>query len=138
MERLTEPQTWFVVFDRSYGGLGWWKPFISKKFQHIILFRDMGGYVLQYNTLSHMTGILIHPFSIDDVLASEIERGVTAILSHTVYYGALYKRCYIEPHTCVSGAKRLLGIRSRLITPKALYHELIKAGAHVIKPYCVS
>lgn len=137
MERLTEPQTWFIVFDRSYGGQGWWKPLLHREFQHVLLYRDMGDHVIQYNPLSHATAILVHPFSIDDVLASEIERGVTAILSYTVYYGAIYKRVPIEIHTCVSAAKRLLGIRSRLMTPKALYHELIKAGAHIIKPFAI-
>ena len=138
MERLTDPQTWYVVLDRSHEGRGWWKPFLHKQFQHVILYCDMGGFIIQYNPLSHATAIMKHEISMEALLLHEVQRGVTAILSYTVYYGAIYKRAYIEPYTCVSAAKRLLGIRSRLFTPKALYHELIRAGALVIKPYCIT
>jgi hypothetical protein len=82
--------------------------------------------------------MLTHPMTLEDVVKSELGRGVTAILSHTVYYGGIYKRSYIEPYTCVSAVKRVLGIRSRLFTPKALYFELLKAGALPIKHACIT
>lgn len=141
MERPTETQTWFVVFDRSHGRNAWWKPFTHKKFQHVYLFREFREFrelTMQFNPLSHLTAIMVHDVGVMDVINGEIERGVTAILSYTVYSGAVYKTAHLEPHTCVSAVKRVLGLRSRLITPKALYHELIKAGAHVVKPYCVT
>lgn len=79
-----------------------------------------------------------YPNTLEDIIAQELAQNPTAILMMTVHYGSHYKLMPLELLTCVSVAKRVLGIRSRLITPKGLYHELIKAGAVIIKPYCIT
>ncbi len=137
MERYTDSQTWVIVFDRCYGR-HWWKFLLHPAFQHVHLVKDNRDYALMVNSFQHVMAIKEYPNTLESFLTQEIEQNPTAILQYTVHYGAYYKPNYLEPLTCVSVAKRLLGIRSRLLTPKALYHELIKAGALVIKPYTVT
>jgi hypothetical protein len=137
MERFTDNQTWYVVFDRNYGGLKWWHCFMNPKFRHVHLLKENRGHCLMVNSFAHVMAVREYPNSIVDIIQQELAQNPTAILQYTVHYGSHYKQSYIEPLTCVSVVKRILGIRSRLLTPKALYHELIRAGATVIKPYCV-
>lgn len=137
MERYTESQTWVIVFDRCYGN-HWWKFLLHPAFQHVHLVKDNRDYALMVNSFQHVMAIKEYPNTLESFLTQEIQQNPTAILQYTVHYGAHYKPGYIEPLTCVSVAKRLLGIRSRLLTPKALYHELIKAGAIIIKPYTIT
>lgn len=136
MERFMESQTWIVVFDKCHGR-DWWTRFLHPKFQHVHMLRDNRDYCLMVNCFSHVLAVREYPNTLEDIVKQETLQNPTAILQYTVHYSSHYKKGYIEPLTCVSLAKRLLGIRSRLITPKALYHELIKAGAIVIKPYYV-
>lgn len=138
MERYTDSQTWVIVFDRSYGARKWWHCFLHPQFQHVHLLRDNRDYCLMINSFQHVMAVREYPNTLEDIMQQEIAQNVTAILQLTVHYGSHYKPAPLELLTCVSMAKRLLGIRSRLITPKALYHELIKAGAFVIKPYCIT
>ena len=89
------------------------------------------------NSFAHVMAIREYPNTLDDILQQELLQNPTAILQMVVHYGSHYRPGFIEPLTCVSVAKRILGIRRRLLTPKQLYHELIRAGALVIKPYSV-
>ena len=138
MERYTDSQTYYIVFDQSYSGLRWWHFFLHKKFRHVHLLRDNRDYCLMINSFAHVMAIREYPNTLMDVVQQELAQNPTAILQYTVHYGSHYKPNYIEPLTCVSVAKRILGIRSRLITPKQLYHELLRAGAIPIKPYCIT
>ena len=137
MERYTDSQTWYAIFDRSHGGRTWWKLFLHPAFQHVHLVRDNRDYSLAVNSFRHVMAVREYPNTIEDFLQQELAQNPTAILQMTVHYGSYYKECPIDILSCVSVAKRLLGIHSRLLTPKQLYHEMIRAGATVIKPYCV-
>lgn len=138
MERYKDSQTWYVAFDRSYGGFKWWHSFLHPKFRHVHLFRDNRDCCLVVNSFHHVMAVREYPNTLMDYMQQEIAQNPTAILQLTVHYGSHYKPNHLEPLTCVSVAKRLLGIRNRFVfTPKQLYHELLKAGAEVIKPYCV-
>lgn len=138
MERYTDSQTWYVVFDRSYSGLKWFHLFLHPKFRHVHLLRDNRDFCLMVNSFAHVMAVREYPNTLEDIIQQELAQNPTAILSYTVHYHSHYKPAFIEPLTCVTVAKRILGIRSRLQTPKQLYHEMIKAGATVIKPYCIT
>lgn len=139
MERYADSQTWYAVFDRSYGGFKWWHCFLHPKFRHVHLFRENRGNTLVVNSFHHVMAVREYPNSLMDYMQQELAQNPTAILQLTVHYGSHYKSSPIEPITCVSVAKRLLGIRSRwVMTPKQLYHEMIKAGAVVLKAYCIT
>ena len=142
MERLTNTQIYYVVFDKCHGK-EWWDWFLHPRFQHVRMYTASGGGHnhsghIAINPLAHTLSIADNAISVTDMISHEIEQGCTAVLQFTVHYGACYKYAHVEPLTCVSLAKRVLCIRRRwLLTPKALYHELIKAGAVVIKPYTI-
>lgn len=136
MERFTDSQTWLVVFDRAHGGMKWWHFLLHPSFRHIALWRDINGTAVCVNSLSHVMAIKEYPNSICDIVQQELKQNPTAILQYTVHYGSHYLAMPLEPLTCVSVAKRILGIRGP-VTPKGLYHELIKAGAIALKPYCI-
>lgn len=136
MERYTDSQTWLIVFDKTYGlKRRWW---LHRDFQHVHLIRDNRDFCLMVNSFAHVMAVKEYPNSLVDIVQQEIAQNPTAILQYTVHYGSHYKPAPIELLTCVSVAKRILGIRNRLVTPKQLYHELLKAGAEVIKPYCIT
>lgn len=111
---------------------------MHRDFQHVHLVRGSNGKALMINPFVHVMAIREYDNTIESFLLQEAEQNPTAILQLTVHYGSHYKPAPMELLTCVSVAKRILGIRNRLITPKALYHELIKAGAIIIKPYCIT
>jgi len=136
LERYTESQTWYIVFDRCYGK-AWWKWFLHPKFQHVHVARENRGNTLVVSSMAHVIAVREYANSIEDYMAQELAQNPTAVLMMTVHYGSFYKHAPIEPLTCVSVVKRLLGIDTRCLTPKKLYHECIKAGATVIKPYCI-
>ena len=138
MERLTDSQTWIVVFDKAFGGIKWWHFFLHPRFRHVFLVKDNRGYCLMVNSMSQALCIKEYPNSLCDFIQQELAQNPTAILQYTVHYHSHYRPSPIEPITCVSVAKRILGIRTRLFTPKRLYHELIRAGAVVIKPYSIT
>lgn len=137
MERFTDSQTWYIIFDKGYGPKGWWDLFLHPKFRHVHIVREINGQAVMVNQFLHALAVREYPNSIEDFITQELNQKPTALLQYTVHYGAHYLPSHIEPLTCVTVAKRILGIRKRILTPKALYHELIKAGAHVILPYCV-
>lgn len=137
IERFTDSQTWFCIFDRNYGGLKWWHLFLHPKFRHVYMVRDNRDFALVVNSLAHVMAVREYPNTLEDYMQQELAQNPTAVLQLTVHYGSHYRPAPLELLTCVSVAKRLLGIR-RGKTPKQLYHELIKAGALVIKPYCVT
>ena len=136
MERFVESQTWVVVFDRSHSK-HWSRFLLHPKFQHVHLLRDNRDFCLMVNSFAHVMCVREYPNTLEDILQQEAAQAPTAILQMTVHYGSHYRAAPIEILTCVSVAKRLLGIRTRCITPKGLYKEMIKAGATVIIPYCV-
>lgn len=136
MERYTDSQTWFAIFDKCHGKY-WWKYLLHPQFQHVHLVRDNRDYALMVNGFAHAMAVREYPNTLEDFLKQEIEQNPTAILQLTVHYHSHYRPFPIEIHSCVSIAKRLLCIRKRIYTPKALYHEMIKAGAVIIKPYVV-
>lgn len=133
-ERLTDVQTWYVVFDVSRGG-SWFAKLLPWDFQHVILFRESAAGSLMLNPMSQLIAVKEYEINIIDVIRQEIEQGVTAVLQYTVYAGAHYKGWPPEPMTCVSIAKKVLGIRAWVFTPYGLYKELLRAGAIAIKPY---
>ena len=137
MERFTDSQTYYVVFDQALGIRKWWHILLHPKFRHVFLMRDNSEGSLVINSMAHVIAIKQYPNSITNLVQQELAQFPTAILQYTVHYGSHYKENYIELLTCVSVVKRILGIRSHLITPKSLYHELLKAGAIAIKPYVV-
>ena len=137
VERFTDSQTFYIIFDKSYTK-HWSRFFINPKFQHVHLVRDSNGQALMINSFAHVMCIREYPCSIESFIEQEAAQKPTAILQLTVHYASHYKPAPIEILTCVSICKRLLGIRTRCITPKGLYHELIKAGATVLNPYCVT
>lgn len=135
MERHTEVQTWYVCFDISHA-FSWWTIFLHHKFQHIILFKESAsGGTIMLNPMSQLLAIKEYDNSIVNIINQEATQGTTAILQYTVYAGAHYRDWIVEPLTCVSVAKKVLGFRRRLITPYGLYKELLRAGAIAIKPY---
>lgn len=135
MERYTDSQTWFVIFDKCYGlKRRWW---LHRDFQHVHLLRDNRDFCLMVNSFAHVMAIKEYPNTLDDIIQQELAQNPTAILQYTVHYHSHYRHGFIEPLTCVSVAKRILGIRRRLLTPKSLYFELIRAGAMIIKPYTI-
>lgn len=137
MERFTDSQTWVIMFSPSTSGLKWWHLLLHRQFRHVLLLREINGKCVVVNALAHVMAVKEYDMTVFEAMQRE-HGNVTAILQYTVHYGAHYLPARIEPLTCVSVAKRLLGIRSRLITPKALYHELIRAGAIVLKPYTIA
>lgn len=137
MERYLDSQTWIVVFDRSYASLKWWHRLLHPQFQHCHLLRDNRDYCLLVNCFQHSFAIREYPNTLEDIVSQELEQNPTAILQMTVHYGSYYKQLPFELLTCVSVAKRLLGISTRVFTPKGLYHEMIRAGAIIIKPYTI-
>lgn len=134
MERYTDSQTWLIVFDRSLGN-NWWSRVLHPLFGHVHLLRESRGHTLMVNSMAHIMAVREYPNSLPDIIAQEMAQNPTAILQYTVHYGAHYKPAPIELLTCVSVVKRILGIRTRCFTPKGLYHEMIKAGALILKPY---
>lgn len=138
MERFTDSQTWLIIFDQCHGTRRWWHWFLHPKFMHVHLVRDCFDGCITIAPLIHVFAVKEYENSLLDMIQQESARNPTAILQFTTHYGSHYKPAFIEPLTCVSVAKRILGIRSRLFTPKQLYHELIRAGALVIKPYSVT
>jgi hypothetical protein len=88
------------------------------------------------SSMAHVIAIREYPNSVFDIVQQEVAQDCTAVLQYTVHYGAHYKHAPLDILQCVSVTKRILGITTRCITPKSLYHELIRAGAIVIKPYC--
>lgn len=137
MEKFSESQTWYVVFNKTRGAHRWWKIFLHKDFGHVYAIRESNGGSLLYNYLQHATAISNYDEPVESIIAREIDGGVTAVLALTVHYSSHYLPTPIEILTCVNATKRLLGIRKRIYTPKGLYHEMIKAGAHILKPYCI-
>ena len=135
MERYTDSQTYYVVFDRAHSK-HWISLFLHPRFQHVHLLRDNRDFCLLINSFAHCMAIREYPNTLEDILFQEAEPRPTPILQMTVHYGSIYKPAPIELLTCVSVAKRLLGIRTRCLTPRGLYKEMIKAGATVIIPYC--
>ena len=136
MERYTDSQTWYCVFDKAYGLKKWWQRFLHKDFQHVHLIRDNRDYCLMVNSMQHVMAVREYPNTLEDILAQEIEQSPSAILMMTVHYGSHYKHMPLEPLTCVTVAKRLLGINARAVqTPRSLYCEMLKAGATVIKGF---
>lgn len=107
------------------------------KFRHVHLLRDNRDHCLLVNCFQHTMAVREYPNTLEDIVAQELAQEPTAIVQLTVHYGAFYKPLPLELLTCVSIAKRLLCISTRVFTPKQLYHELVKAGATVIKPYTV-
>lgn len=135
MERYTDSITWYVVFDKCYARR-WWSYFLHKDFGHVHLWRQAQNQSIMINLLSHAMCVRHCDQTIEQAIENELAHGCTAILSHTVHYSAFYKPRPLEPITCVSVAKRLLCI-SKPITPKQLYHEMIEAGATIIKPFTI-
>lgn len=134
MERYTDSQTWYIVFDRSHDR-SWWSYLLHPKFAHVYAVRQCGDKSLMVNSFHHVMAIREYDCPITDFMKEAM--AATAILQYTVHYGSHYKSAPWEPITCVSVVKRLLGIRSRLVTPKALYHELLRAGAQPVKPWVI-
>ena len=134
MQRFTDSQTWYVVFDRSTIKR-WWNIFLNEEWRHITLWRDMGDGSLRVDPLAHALAIQHFDMPIDEVIADELRQGCTAILCMTVHYGMLYRKQTPDPFTCVSVAKRLLGINKILFTPHGLYNEMLRAGATAIKAF---
>lgn len=136
VERYTDSQTWIAVFDRSHGVRRWWHYLLHPQFRHVHMLRDNRGQCLLVNSFLHVMAVREYPNTLEDILQQELEQNPTAILQLTVHYGSHYQPAPLELLTCVSVCKRLLGIR-RGRTPKQLYHEMIRAGAIVIKPFAV-
>lgn len=136
MERYTDSHTYYIIFDRCFGR-HWWSHFLHPKFQHVHLVRESGDKTLMINSFAHVMAVREYPCSIESFIEQELAQNPTAILQYTVHYGSHYQPAPLELLTCVSVTKRLLGIRKSK-TPKGLYHELIKAGAFVIKGYTIT
>lgn len=138
MERFKDSQTWYVVFDTSTSG-NWWTRLLKKEFRHVLLWREIEGGCICINPLAHVFAVQYYANAkLDDMIRQELEQGCTAILSQTVHYSSFYHIQPIEPFTCVTVAKRMLGIRKRIITPFALYREMVKMGATIIKPFTIT
>jgi len=136
MQRYTDSQTWYVVFTPCLGN-HWWKYLLHPKFQHVHMIRENRGDCLMVNSFAHCMAVREYPNSVFDIIQQELTQSPTAILQFTVHYGSHYRPFPMEIHSCVTVCKRLLGLRNRILTPKSLYHEMILAGAMVVKPYCV-
>lgn len=134
LEKYSDSMTWYVIFSPSYTKRRWW---LHPKFQHVHVVRDNDDRALMVNSFAHVMAVREYPCSIESFITQEAEQGCTAILQHTVHYGSHYRPAPIELLTCVSVTRRILGI-SRGKTPKALYRELLKAGALVIKGYTIT
>jgi hypothetical protein len=134
-ERLTDSITWYVVFDQCHVGR-WWSKLLHPKFGHCYLWRQAADGSILINPLSHALCVRHCDQSIEDAIANEIAHNCTAVLCHTVHYGAHYKPRGIEIISCVTIAKRLLCIK-KSTTPKQLYFEMLRAGAQVIKPFTI-
>lgn len=136
MERFKDIQTYYVIFDKALGGVKWWHYFLNKDFRHIFLMRSLdSGNTLVINPMIHVISLKEYPNTITNMVSQESAQNATAILQYTVHYSSYYKPAPLELLTCVSVAKRVLGLQNRILTPKRLYHELIKAGAIVLKPF---
>lgn len=138
LERYTDSQTWYVIFDRSTGTRKWWSWFLHRDFQHVHVVRECGDSTLMINSFLHCMAAKEYPCDIFNFMQQELAQDPTAVLMITVHYGAHYKPMPLDLLTCVSVVKRLLCIRSRAITPMQLYRELLRAGATVVKPHCVT
>jgi hypothetical protein len=134
-ERLTESVTWYIIFDECHIGR-WWSKLLHPKFGHVHLWRQAGEQSILVNPLSHAMCVRHCDQTIDAAIQNEIASGCTAVLGFTVHYGSFYRPKPLEFLTCISIAKRILCI-NKSTTPKQLYHELIKAGAQVIKPFTI-
>lgn len=134
-ERLTDSITWYVVFDRCHTA-PWWSKLLHPKFGHVYLWRDAQNGSILINPLSHALCVRHCDQSIEAAIENEIAHGCTAVLQITVHYGSFYRPKRPELLTCVTLAKRILCIKHG-VTPKGLYHELIMAGATVIKPFAI-
>jgi hypothetical protein len=135
--RLTDSITWYIVFDKCRGR-HWTSRFLHKDFQHVLLWRAAGEGSILVNPLSHACFIGHCEESVEDQLKNEALHGATAILSMTVHYGSHYKLYRPSLFTCVTIAKRILCLKSWRFTPRQLYTECIKAGAEIIKPWCIT
>lgn len=133
-ERFTESQTWYVVFNPSHGRF-WWSNLVNSKFQHVSMWREVEGGCIHINPLSHTIMVQFYAGSLEWFIKQELEQHCTALLSQTVHYGMLYQPSPVEIMSCVSVAKRLLGIRKRIYTPYGIYKEMLKMGAKIIQPY---
>lgn len=127
MERFTDSRTWYVCFTPSHTKR-WWNLFLNTQFQHVMLLTEVEGGVLCVNPLVHCMAIKIYPGEVKNYISG-------IVLSRTVHYGMLYDKMPLMPMTCTTVASRVLGIKKRILTPKKLYDELIKAGANVIIPH---
>ncbi len=136
MERFTETQIWYIVFDVVHGVKPWWLPFVHERFQHVLLCKEALEGSVVVNPMSHVLSVRHYPNSIVNIVGQEIDAKPTAVLQYAVHYGAHYKPAPLEIITCVTTAKRILGIRNRwIVTPYQLYKELLRAGAIALKPY---
>lgn len=131
MERFTESQTWFVVFDGSTERR-WWNLFLAKDWRHVLLWRQAEEGVICINPLSHVMAVRWMPGKVEHYIQQEIEQQCTAVLSLTVHYSMVYDKQLLDWVSCVSIAKRILGIRKRVVTPYGLYKAMLKAGANRI------
>ena len=111
----------------------WWAPWTSPGFRHVSLLTfTHGAWILLDPRLSQME---LRIFSSDEMN--------TYVACINVAGGSFLRmpvsvvRCHqpLSPMYCVTVAKRLLGIQSLAITPKQLYHGLIKRGALKIFKY---
>jgi hypothetical protein len=134
-ERLVDVVTYYVVFDRCHVGR-WWSKLLHPQFGHCYLWRQAGDGSILINPLSHALCVRHCDQSIEQAIENELLHDCTAIVAHTVHYGAFYKPKGLEILSCVSIAKRLLCLNNGR-TPKQLYHETIKAGGNVIKPFTI-
>lgn len=136
MQRFEESQTWLVVFDRSYGAPEWWKFLLHRDFKHVRMYQVLDDGYIAADSLRHVMCVRSISKNDTDVIATEARS--TAILCATVHYSGIYKKAPIEIMTCITVAKRILGIHGRWIwTPRGLYRELLKSGAKVVKPWTI-
>jgi hypothetical protein len=131
MERFTDSQTWFAVFDGSTERR-WWNLFLHERWRHVLLWRQLDDGVLCINPLSHVLAVRHYTGAVEHYIGQEIEQKCSAVLSLTVHYSMVYERQLLDWVSCVSIAKRILGIRKRVITPKGLHKAMLKAGAQEI------
>lgn len=131
MERYTASQTWYVVFDRTTQRK-WWSLFLDRDYGHVSLWLGCDDGCVWVNPLSHCVAIKRFESPVEEMLRQEAEQKPTAILARTVNYGMLWKPRLAEPLTCVSVAKRVLGVGGFVFTPKQLHRKLLTIGAEKI------
>lgn len=136
MERFKESQIWYVAFLPRRLKFNWWHIFSHKHFGHVSLYRAAGNGVLNVDCLQHIAAARHFEMDIESAV-EQLLPGATAVMQVTVHYEAHYRSMAVEPLTCVTFAKRFLCIRNAWVqSPRALYRELLKAGAVVVKaPY---